>query len=63
MNERAKRDGEAKDSGKLHLESGNHLEADLVIWTVGGKPNTDWLRSTEFGAVLDEQGRVKVGRR
>ena len=58
FNERAKRDGGG--DGKLQLESGSHLDADLVIWTVGAKPNTEWLKATEFGAVLDGQGCLKV---
>lgn len=58
FNERAKRDGSG--NGKVLLESGTELDADLVIWTVGSTPNTEWLKATEFGSILDKQGRVKV---
>lgn len=42
------------------LKSGKEVQADLIIWTVGAKPNTEFLKSTELASTLDEAGRVKV---
>jgi len=44
----------------LKLESGKTLNADLVIYTVGSKPNTEFLKGSEFSELLDNAGRLKV---
>ena len=56
-NERAQK-GQAANT--VLLASGAELPADLTIWTVGAKPNTEFLRASELASVLDGAGRVKV---
>ena len=56
-NERAQK-GQAANT--VLLSSGAELPADLAIWTVGAKPNTEFLRASELASVLDGAGRVKV---
>eukprot|EP00798_Chlamydomonas_sp_ICE-L_P022620 gene22620-29763_t len=36
------------------------LEADLIIWATGAKPNTAWLKNTEFAAVIDSSGHIAL---
>lgn len=52
-----------KDDKTVVLQSGQELSADLVIWAVGAKPNTEFLKATELAPALDGAGRVKVGLR
>lgn len=52
-----------KDDKTVVLQSGQELSADLVIWAVGAKPNTEFLKGTELAPALDGAGRVKVGLR
>lgn len=49
-----------KSETSVVLKSGKDLTADLVIWTVGAKPNTAFLKSSELASKLDESDRVKV---
>lgn len=44
-------------------EGSKTLPADLVIWATGAKPNTDWLKDTEFCAALDGKGYIAVSAR
>ena len=56
-NEKAQK-GQAANT--VLLSSGAELQADLAIWTVGAKPNTEFLRASELASALDGAGRVKV---
>lgn len=55
-----KADAGPSEGSVLLRSSGAALDADLVVWTVGSRPNTEFLRSTPLAAALDEAGRVKV---
>mmetsp|Transcript_24199 Transcript_24199/g.52882 ORF Transcript_24199/g.52882 Transcript_24199/m.52882 type:complete len:364 (+) Transcript_24199:91-1182(+) len=57
-NDRANK--EDSTDGGLKLRSGQTISADLVLWTFGSKPNTEWLRSTSLSSILDDKGFVKV---
>mmetsp|Transcript_17597 Transcript_17597/g.52877 ORF Transcript_17597/g.52877 Transcript_17597/m.52877 type:complete len:382 (-) Transcript_17597:521-1666(-) len=37
------------------------VQADLVVWAVGSKPNTEWLNATDFASALDGSGHIQVG--
>ena len=52
-----KRDGDAK---RIHLSSGGHIDADLVLWAVGRKPATHGLGLEKAGVTLDKSGAVIV---
>jgi len=44
----------------LTLDSGERLEADLVLYATGRRPNTEGLGLTEVGVELNENGGVVV---
>eukprot|EP00955_Chlamydomonas_euryale_P065730 359328-Chlamydomonas_euryale.AAC.9 len=35
------------------------VQADLVVWAVGSKPNTEWLNATDFASALDGSGHIQ----
>ncbi|GAX76024.1 hypothetical protein CEUSTIGMA_g3467.t1 [Chlamydomonas eustigma] len=59
VQERAVKGSEA-GTNILKLESGKTIRADLVIYTVGAKPNTEFLNGSEFAELVDKAGRLKV---
>ncbi|KAH9857582.1 glutathione reductase [Lenzites betulinus] len=44
----------------LHLESGETLTVDTLIWAIGRHANTEGLGLAELGVKLDEKGNVVV---
>lgn len=40
--------------------SGKTIDADLVYWAVGSRPNTDFLKTSSLADALDAHGYVKV---
>jgi glutathione reductase (NADPH) len=54
---------EKRDDGVLHVhnESGDVVEADLLLWAIGRKPHTGGLGLEEAGVELAGDGAVKVG--
>jgi glutathione reductase (NADPH) len=48
------------DEKRVHLSNGGHIDADLVFWAVGRKPNTIGLGLEAAGVALDEEGAVAV---
>ncbi len=55
LGERATADG---NKGVV-TSTGKKLRADLIFWTIGSKPNSDWIKTTH-PEWLDESGRIKV---
>ncbi|MCS7201761.1 MAG: FAD-dependent oxidoreductase [Dictyoglomus sp.] len=49
---------EKKEVSKVILENGEILDADLVIWSAGVKPNTDLAK--KIGIELGDWGAIKV---
>jgi glutathione reductase (NADPH) len=45
---------------RVHLSTGGHIDADLVFWAVGRKPNTAKMGLAEAGVKLDKEGAVIV---
>lgn len=45
---------------RVHLSNGNQVDADLVFWAVGRKPNTKGLGLEKAGVALAKNGAVKV---
>lgn len=52
-----KREGDEK---RVHLSTGAHIDADLVFWAVGRKPNTAGLGLDKAGVALGKEGAVIV---
>ncbi|GAB4517972.1 MAG: glutathione-disulfide reductase [Amphiplicatus sp.] len=48
------------DEKRVHLSNGHHIDADLVFWAVGRRPNTVGLGLEEAGVALGRNGAVKV---
>lgn len=48
------------DVKRVHLSNGHHIDADLVFWAVGRRPNTAGLGLEEAGVALGRNGEVKV---
>ncbi len=46
--------------GLIELESGKHMVADLILFSVGRVGATDTLHLEEAGIAADERGRLKV---
>jgi NAD(P) transhydrogenase len=49
-----------KSQGLLHLESGKHLVADVVLFSAGRTGATDGLNLQAAGLEADDRGRLKV---
>lgn len=47
------------DAGIAVTSSGRKIAYNLIIWCVGGKPNTDYMR-VNFRSALNEKGQIKV---
>lgn len=45
--------------GEARTNRGRNIAYDLLIWCIGGKPNTSYM-CAHFGAVLNEAGRIRV---
>lgn len=56
--------GESVVTGPLSvvLESGEAIEADLLIYAIGAKPNTAWLSASPLSAALSKSGHVNIER-
>lgn len=48
------------EGGTAKTGSGRELSYDLVVWCVGGRPNTSYM-ATHFAGALNQLGRIKVG--
>lgn len=48
------------DERRVHLSTGGHVDADLVFWAVGRKPNTAGLGLESAGVESGKDGAVKV---
>lgn len=53
----------AGDRVRLKLETGESLEADYVLVSVGRRPNTDGLNLQSTSITLDQRGFIKVNNR
>ncbi|WP_321853288.1 NAD(P)/FAD-dependent oxidoreductase [Burkholderia cenocepacia] len=65
LNERLQRaDGASSDvfapAGEALTEKGRRIPYDLLIWCVGGKPNTGYMKP-RFASTLNSAGRIRVG--
>ncbi|MBC9252824.1 NADH dehydrogenase [Pseudomonas alcaligenes] len=47
------------NAGVATTSSGRKIAYDLIVWCVGGKPNTDYMRPN-FASLLNEKGQIKV---
>jgi glutathione reductase (NADPH) len=45
---------------RVHLTNGERIDADLVFWAVGRKPNTIGLGLEKAGVTLDPEGAITV---
>ena len=45
--------------GEVRTTAGRTIAHDLVIWCVGGRPNTGYMRQ-QFANLLDANGRIRV---
>lgn len=46
--------------GRLRTSSGRVLDYDMILWCVGGRPNTAYMRP-HFENALNDKGQIKVG--
>ncbi|WP_299730585.1 glutathione-disulfide reductase [uncultured Endozoicomonas sp.] len=51
---------ESNDSLTVHLENGNTLNVDTVIWAVGRKPKTGNINLNAAGVETDQRGYIPV---
>ncbi|KZK87985.1 NADH dehydrogenase-like protein [Pseudovibrio sp. W64] len=47
------------EAGQAKLSSGEVVDYDLIIWCVGGKPNTDYMQQ-DLAHLLDTRGYIAV---
>ncbi|SFU05095.1 NADH dehydrogenase, FAD-containing subunit [Pseudovibrio denitrificans] len=47
------------EAGQAKLSSGAVVEYDLIIWCIGGKPNTDYMQQ-DLAHLLDARGYIAV---
>lgn len=47
------------DGGETVTSRGKKISYDLLLWCIGGRPNTDYMRQ-HFADSLNEAGRIKV---
>lgn len=45
--------------GEARTESGRSIAYDLLIWCIGGKPNTGYMQA-HFASTLNAAGRIRV---
>jgi apoptosis-inducing factor 2 len=55
-------DGVSIEPGEARTTSGKLIDYDVILWCIGGRPNTEYLRD-HFSGRLDTDGRVRVTRR
>ncbi|MGE0408596.1 MAG: glutathione-disulfide reductase [Amphiplicatus sp.] len=48
------------DIKRAHLSTGGHVDADLVFWAVGRRPNTQGLGLDAAGVATGARGEIKV---
>jgi pyruvate/2-oxoglutarate dehydrogenase complex dihydrolipoamide dehydrogenase (E3) component len=53
------RNGVSEGSGEAFTASGKRIAYDVILWCIGGRPNTEYLRA-HFSDRLDADGRVRV---
>jgi NADH dehydrogenase FAD-containing subunit len=46
--------------GRARTSAGRELDYDLLLWCIGGRPNTAYMRP-HFEAALNDTGQIKVG--
>lgn len=46
--------------GTAVTNAGRSIDYDLILWCIGGRPNTGYMQ-THFADALDDAGRIKVG--
>jgi NADH dehydrogenase FAD-containing subunit len=51
--------GVSVEPGEARTTSGKLVGYDVILWCIGGRPNTEYLRA-HFSGRLDADGRVKV---
>ncbi|MFY0637119.1 glutathione-disulfide reductase [Maricaulis maris] len=53
---------EALDDGRkrVHLDTGHHIDTDVVMYAIGRNPHVDGLGLDKAGVALDPRGAVKV---
>jgi len=53
---------EALDDGRkrVHLDTGQHIDTDVVMYAIGRNPHVDGLGLDKAGVALDPRGAVKV---
>jgi apoptosis-inducing factor 2 len=47
------------EPSEARTASGKHIGYDVILWCIGGRPNTEYLRA-HFSDRLDADGRVRV---
>jgi NADH dehydrogenase FAD-containing subunit len=52
-------DGVSVEPGEARTTSGKVVGYDIILWCIGGRPNTEYLRA-HFSDRLDADGRVRV---
>src|ERR1700736_6036254 len=52
-------DGVSVEAGEARTATGKLIGYDVILWCIGGRPNTEYLRA-HFSGRLDADGRVKV---
>src|SRR5258708_969765 len=55
-------EGVSVEPGEARTASGKLIDYDVILWCIGGRPNTEYLRA-DFSGRLDADGRVRVTRR
>lgn len=45
--------------GEVHTNRGRSLSYDLLVWCIGGKPNTGYMKA-HFASALNAAGRIRV---
>jgi NADH dehydrogenase FAD-containing subunit len=51
--------GISEGPGEARTASGQRIAYDVILWCIGGRPNTEYLRA-HFSSRLDADGRVRV---
>lgn len=53
-------EGERGGPLKVHLDTGNTIEVDALVWAIGRQPNTDDLGLDEAGVKTDKSNNIEV---
>ncbi len=48
------------DGVRLHVKDGDPIDADLLLWAVGRRPNVEGLGLAAAGVELDDRGAIRV---